>query len=87
MRTQLSTDHPCEFFQISYGQFRNDAETANHKGVYRVYKKPGLTLRRKATIDAVIGYALSQIQISKRNKLSQETNNEIYTESYGSFKI
>ena len=44
---KLSEEHPREGFWKCYGRIRNSGERVNHKRVYRVYRKLGLSLRRK----------------------------------------
>lgn len=43
----LSEAHPREGFWKSYFRLRNQGEKVNHKRLHRIYKKAGLSLRRK----------------------------------------
>lgn len=43
----LAKEHPLEGFWKSYHRLRNEGEQVNHKRLHRVYKKLGLSLRRK----------------------------------------
>lgn len=45
---ELSQQHPREGFWKSYFRLRNQGEKVNHKHLHRIYKKAGLSLRRKA---------------------------------------
>lgn len=45
---ELSQQHPREGFWKSYFRLRNQGEKVNHKRLHRIYKKAGLSLRRKA---------------------------------------
>ena len=45
---QLGKDHPREGFWKCYFRLRNQGDKTNHKRMHRVYKKIGLSLRRKA---------------------------------------
>lgn len=45
---QLGEAHPREGFWKCYHRLRNKGNTTNHKRMHRVYKKLGLSLRRKA---------------------------------------
>jgi putative transposase len=47
MLLKLSVDHPREGFWKCYDRIRNSGERINHKRLYRVYRKLGLSLRRK----------------------------------------
>ena len=44
---ELAKDHPREGFWKSYYRIRNGGEKVNHKRLHRVYKRLGLSLRRK----------------------------------------
>ena len=44
---KLAADHPREGFWKYYYRIRNTGEIVNHKRVHRVYRKLGLSLRRK----------------------------------------
>src|SRR5690606_41902593 len=45
---ELSENHPKEGVWKCYFRLRNQGEKVNHKRVHRIYKKAGLSLRRKA---------------------------------------
>ena len=45
---QLGAEHPREGFWKCYFRLRNRGDKTNHKRMHRVYKKMGLSLRRKS---------------------------------------
>ena len=45
---QLGSEHPREGFWKCYFRLRNQGDKTNHKRMHRIYKKMGLSLRRKA---------------------------------------